>query len=425
MREDIALLREHIAANCHKMLHAPNPDLQPYPFLVPGSVYSHVLWDWDSWLCSVALLQALPEPGCSVTRGQLLEHMQGSVRNFLHHQAPDGYLPICIDPWLLKAGAEKRARGDEVNQAKPVLAQFAALITREMAGDASWLGAAGFEALERFHEHYRAAYLHAGTGLYYWHSDLAIGVDNEPAVFGRPRNSAATIFMNALMLRELEAGAYLAAQLGRLSEQAAYLARRDALAQAVRRWLWDERDGFYYNADLQCKLEPVIPGLHKNQKEMWPCLPVRILGWTGFLALWAGVATPEQAERMVRAHLVNPAEFASLGGVRSLAANEPMYNLAASGNPSNWLGPVWLIGSYMTWRGLRRYGFRAEAEDIYHKTVTLLANDVRATGVMHEYYAPETGEPIINPGFMNWNYLVLNMMAEMEGDRPAVEEWRE
>lgn len=421
MQDDIALLRAHTAANCRRMLHAPT-DLLPHPFLVPGSVYSHVLWDWDSWLCSVALLQALHEPECSVGREELLEHMRGCVLNFLHHQADDGYLPICIEPWLLREGERKRAEGDEVNQAKPVLAQFAALISRETGG-AGWLGVQGLEALARFHAHYDALYKHSATGLYFWRSDLAIGVDNEPAVFGRPRNSAATIYLNALMLRELEAGAWLAGELGLGGLRAAYAEKRTALLAAARRWLWDARDGFYYNADLQCKLEPVIPGLHKNQPEMWPCLPVRVLGWTGFLALWAGIAAPEQAERMVRAHLLNPDEFASLGGVRSLAANEPMYNLAASGNPSNWLGPIWIIANYMTWRGLRRLGFTAEADDIYRKTVRLLAADVRASGAMHEYYAPETAQPIINPGFMNWNYLVLNMMAASEGDRPAVTEW--
>ena len=47
-----------------------------------------------------------------------------------------------------------------------------------------------------------------------------------------------------------------------------------------------------------------------------------------------------------------------------------------------------------------------------------------ACGAMHEYYVPETGEPIVNQGFMNWNYLVMNMMAEMEGDRTPVHEWQ-
>ena len=34
---------------------------------------------------------------------------------------------------------------------------------------------------------------------------------------------------------------------------------------------------------------------------------------------------------------------------------------------------------------------------------------------LHEYYPPENGEPILNRGFQNWNSLVLNMSAWLEG----------
>ena len=40
-------------------------------------------------------------------------------------------------------------------------------------------------------------------------------------------------------------------------------------------------------------------------------------------------------------------------------------------------------------------------------------------GALHEYYNPETGAPIMNKGFQNWNYLVLNMLAWLER-RPVV-----
>lgn len=36
--------------------------------------------------------------------------------------------------------------------------------------------------------------------------------------------------------------------------------------------------------------------------------------------------------------------------------------------------------------------------------------DVLEHGVMHEYYSPDEGKPVINPGFQNWNMLVLNMI---------------
>jgi putative isomerase len=41
---------------------------------------------------------------------------------------------------------------------------------------------------------------------------------------------------------------------------------------------------------------------------------------------------------------------------------------------------------------------------------------------LHEYYEPDTGEPIMNKGFQNWNYLVMNMLAHLE-HRAEVEEF--
>ena len=69
-----------------------------------------------------------------------------------------------------------------------------------------------------------------------------------------------------------------------------------------------------------------------------------------------------------------------------------------------------------------KYGYEAEAQELAVKTIQLFGEDVRRFGTMHEYYQPENGEPILNPDFQNWNYLVLNMIAWMEG-RPMVEEF--
>lgn len=51
-----------------------------------------------------------------------------------------------------------------------------------------------------------------------------------------------------------------------------------------------------------------------------------------------------------------------------------------------------------------------------------LSEDLMRNGTLHEYYDPDTGAPIINPGFQDWNYLVLNMLAWIEG-RTVVREF--
>ena len=57
-----------------------------------------------------------------------------------------------------------------------------------------------------------------------------------------------------------------------------------------------------------------------------------------------------------------------------------------------------------------KYGFEKEARDLADKTIRLFGRDYQQHGALHEYYEPDTGEPILNKGFQNWNYLVLNMI---------------
>jgi putative isomerase len=133
------------------------------------------------------------------------------------------------------------------------------------------------------------------------------------------------------------------------------------------------------------------------------------------------VATAEQARDVARLHYRNPESFLAKAGVRTLAANEAMYNLSETGNPSNWLGPIWIVCNYLTFRGLVKYGLNDEARDLVERTVELLGRDLEKNGCMHEYYVPETGEPVMNPGFMNWNFLVLNMIVWAEGGKVVTE----
>jgi putative isomerase len=275
--------------------------------------------------------------------------------------------------------------------------------------------------LQYFVNNYRNHHRHE-CGLYFWQNDAAIGVDNDPCTFGRPPRSSGSIYLNCLMVKELLAMAYLLDRVGLDEVAAQYRQDAEALREAVREHCWDERDGFYYSVDLN--LTPVTrqrSASHSGQPRDWPCLIQRIGVWSGFLALWAGIATPKQAKRMVREHYRNAATFNAPFGVRTLSKMEKMYNLRASGNPSSWLGPIWGISNYLTFRGLVTCGFEDDARELAQKTIALFGSDLEKTGALHEYYQPENGEPILNHGFQNWNYLVANMMCWLEGGTPVTE----
>ncbi|MDE5896815.1 MAG: glycoside hydrolase family 37, partial [Clostridia bacterium] len=154
--------------------------------------------------------------------------------------------------------------------------------------------------------------------------------------------------------------------------------------------------------------------LHAGSPRHWNCLLQRIGVWSGFLAMWAGIATKAQARRMVKEHYLNPKTFYAPYGVRTLSKMEKMYRVETSCNPSCWLGPVWGISNYMVFEGLRAYGYAREARELAEKTAALFGKDIVKCGEMHEYYDPETGEGISNQGFQSWNFLVLKMIRCLE-----------
>lgn len=413
-----ALIRSTLVQDYTGMFREPGGPFN-YPFLTPGSkCYADVLWDWDSWLSNVALRQILAVAGDAQSRETAMKYERGCVLNFLEWTGVDGWMPISVsrdDDLSRLAPADRYS----TNMHKPVLAQHAAFLVQQ-DGDAEWIREK-FLYLEAFIANYRNHHRHR-CGLYFWQTDERIGVDNDPCTFFRPPRSSGSIYLNCLMYRELLAMAFLCMSLNLDEVALHYEADAKALYTAIQQHCWDERDGFFYSVDLNLLPTEGRTGLHANQPRDWDCLIQRIGVWSGFLALWANIATPEQAERVVLENYRNARTFNAPYGVRTLSRMEKMYSLRGSGNPSSWLGPVWGVSNYLTFRGLVRYGFNDDARELAEKTVRLFGRDLERFGALHEYYQPENGEPILNRGFQNWNYLVLNMIEWLEG-RPVASEF--
>ena len=371
------------------------------PFIVPGECYSAEMWDWDSWLVDIALVEI-----AKAKKKDISIYTKGCVLNFLEHADEDGRIPINITA----SGSsifDFVPTSDVMNIHKPCLAQHALFISEQYGNDAEWLRAK-FPVVKKFIGWYENNCKHEESGLYYWMNDFAIGVDNDPCVFYRPDKSTAAIFLNCLMYSELAAMAKLCEMLGD-SDRAVYAQKAEALKTAIQEQCWDERDGFYYSADVL--LTPLDPNrwLHSGCPRHWQTLPMRIGVWSGFLPMWNGIATKEQAKRMVEEHYLNEKTFYAKYGVRSLSKAEKMYRVVKSGNPSCWLGPIWGNANYMVFQGLLRYGYIELAKELAEKTIALFGKDIAGCGDMHEYYDPDSGEPVHNKGFQSWNLLAYNM----------------
>ena len=384
-------------SNYRKCFREPDGGLT-YRFIVPGSCYTNSLWDWDCWLTNLALRKI-------VCHDDISEYEKGCVLNFLRFTDEIGRTPIYIMPH--NTPSKVRPLTDEYNIHKPCLAQHALFIS-EQNRDVEWLRD-HFALIERYLSWYETHALHE-SGLYFWINDSAIGVDNDPCTFYRPAKSSASIYLNCLMYQELLATAKLADLFGMPEKKAIYEEKAALLKDAIQEHCWDERDGFFYSVDLN--LLPINPssGLHAGCPRHWNTLIQRIGVWSGFLAMWANIATPEQADRMVKEHYRNEKTFHAPYGVRTLSKMEKMYAVIKSGNPSCWLGPIWGISNYMVFDGLQKYGYLYDAKELAEATITLFGRDLETCGELHEYYHPESGEPVNNPGFQNWNLLSLNML---------------
>lgn len=188
------------------------------------------------------------------------------------------------------------------------------------------------------------------------------------------------VLFNALRHRSEEALLAIARILGEpTGEIEGWLERSRAAFQAR---LWDPTRGFFLDWD----------GVAGDQ------IPVIASG--GFLTLYAGLATPEQAREMVDRYLRNPEAFAPDGGTRYLV---PTVSKAEPGwEPRRyWRGPIWVNLNALIAHGLARYGFHELAEEIRRHTLELIARSG-----FHEYYDPRTGEGL-GIGDFTWSAALL------------------
>jgi len=404
-------LLSYFAANASKLLREPAGVLR-YSSIsptLPRSTYSTELWDWDTLWTARGLYRVAGLTHDAALQTAVTEHTRESLQNFFDHQSPEGRIPMLIsisnpDP----LNCLKGVRPHKENQAKPVLAQLALLVGDE-SGDVSWF-APYFIKLGHFYQSWEADNL-SPTGLLVWGDDVAIGNDNDPTTFGRPFFSSANLLLNCLFYQDLKAAAELALRLKMIDQHTSMSARARKIGAAIQRHCWDPRDRFFYTADVQCsdRRAELIPNIARGMAMSWSSIPIRIQTFTGFLPMWCGLSTTQQAADLV-GHMLNQKTFHGTYGVRSLSASETMYSLAASTNPSNWLGPIWIIVNYFAWKGLVTFGYEKEARSLASRTLEMLARDLAHSGSLNEYYHPDSGMPLSHSGFMDWNMLALEMI---------------
>lgn len=393
-------ISEFIEQNWKYSLKEPSGNLK-YKFLDPAAAYDGQLWDWDSFFCALALYDVYDDIG---------DYIEGCIFNFCEYAREDGSIPYVIyadsenADALPKFNIKERGEECDFNSAKPILAQMT-LLAYKKNRHLEFVKSI-YPKLVKHIEHWENTQQKT-NGLFVWRSLRGSGADNHPAIYGRPLNSSAGVELNCFMYLELEAMAELADLCEDVEKKKFYQEKKEKLAEGINRHMWDSIDGMYYHLDMLSNKPPTA-----TQEIVWD-VPLKFRTWTCFISMYAKIAPEKYADRMVKEHLLNPEEFWSDYGLRTMAKNEPSYNTMETSNPSNWQGPIWIVSTYIIFKGLLNYGYVEEAERVAENILTTLSKDIRKNGALHEYYNPETGDSNISLGFMNWNALARLMVPEI------------
>jgi len=163
------------------------------------------------------------------------------------------------------------------------------------------------------------------------------------------------VCLNSLLYVYERDAAEIARTLGRAGEARVWERRAAARKERINRLMWDEREGLYYDYNFE-----------RGERRRYPFV-------TTFYPLWAGVATPRQAARVVS----NLKLFERAGGLQT-STNE---------SGSQWDAPYgWAPMQLIAVEGLRRYGYEREADRVSASFLSLVLKDFIAHNTIVEKY---------------------------------------
>jgi putative isomerase len=359
----LLLLRKTLSTEDGLMNKGILQDTDTRKFYFTGYSY-RTLYDWDQYFESIVQIY-MGRPSTQIING---------VTIFLDHQKPDGM--------IVRSVPGNKFHDNE--HVKPFLCQITLLVFNNYH-ETAWLNEAYFGRLHKYLDYWLNQMDGDQNGLSEWMSAPHTGMDNqhERAGWWLDRKSEG-VDLNCYLVKEMRAFATIAEGMGKKELASQYRQKAQERAELIRTKLWDEKAGFFY--DKAYKENRLI-----NVKSI-----------AGFAPLWAGIASPEQARRMIYEQLMNPQEFWSNWPVPTLARSEPGYSekQLASDLGCSWRANTWIPTNYMIYHALKFYGYNELASIIAFKTSELMK---RAGN--REYYHSESGTGTGLDPFWGWSLL--------------------
>ena len=183
--------------------------------------------------------------------------------------------------------------------------------------------------------------------------------------FGSSTEDYAPVCLNSLLYKIERDLSVLATDLKKPRESNHWKQLAEHRKQLINRYMWDSKNGLFVDYNLR-----------RHQRS-------NVVYASTFYPLWTGLATPAQASAVRR--YLSKLEYP--GG---LAMSDRETGVQWD-KPYGW-APIQLIAV----EGLRRYGFRDDAERISHNFLTMVAENAKKDGYISEKYNVMNRSTVVN-----------------------------
>ncbi|MBV7530501.1 trehalase family glycosidase [Chitinophaga sp. sic0106] len=337
------------------------------------------VWSWDSWKQAAGIVTFHPELA------------KNNIRAMFDYQDAHGMVADCIY-------ADQRE--NNWRDTKPPLAAWAVWEVFLQTKDTAFVKEL-LPKLVRYHNWWYANRDHDQNGLCEYGSTdgTRIAAAWESGMDNAVRFDSAVMLQNkegawSLNQESVDLNAYLYAEkiyLHQLhtvaDEKASYSEQAAKLGAIIRNKFYDKQEGFFYD------LQPATGKL------------VRVDGPEGWIPLWAGLATQDQA-KTVLGRMSDPKKFNTKVPFPTLAADHPAFDPMKG----YWRGPVWLDQVAFATTGLRKYGYKKQAAK-FEKQLLENAAGLLTDAPISENYHPLSGKGLNAKNF-SWSAAHLLMILK-------------
>ena len=382
-----------LAVKCVQTLmtnwRSPAGDLK-HSGVFPSAAYQgfYGFWSWDSWKQAVALVRFNPELAKS------------NLHSMFQYQDKMGMVADCVyfDP-----------KENNWRDTKAPLASWAVLEIYKATSDIAFVKEM-YPKLVKYHKWWYQYRDHDKNGLCEygstdgtliaakWESgmDNAVRFDDSKMLKNNEHGwsmNQESVDLNAYLKAEKEDLSELAKILNLTDEANIYKQEASSLSKRISSDFWDEATGFFYDREI-------VTGKLLTVQQ----------GPEGWIPLYTGIATKEQAKKVVSI-LMDTTKFATKVPFPTLVADHEKFNPLKG----YWRGPVWLDQAYFGIKALERYGYNKEA-DLLSKKLLQNAEGLLDDAPIRENYHPISGEGL-NANHFSWSAAHYLMLLSDENDK--------